>query len=260
MQDLVRGKRSIMIEAMIISVDEPQLDRCLESVRSQKIPFSNIVHINGVIPIANAFNQGIEKVVDEWLMFIGGDIILYPNAVEIAMRYVDREFHDEICGYCFAIQDTFLNCKTGFCSVFRTSAYKSEIFRDTMFEDRHMPWRLRKKGWRFRKPHDIIATHFDNPDGFQVFCRFYFHANKFNDDNSYVRNTMNELLKETGNPLYQIGINALDFAKVKRIYPGSPNLDFNIKMYEEFKKYNESIRCDSRVEQSQGSAEAIASL
>jgi len=245
-----------MIEAMITSVDEPQLDRCLESVNYQTVPFSNVVHINGVVPIANAFNQGVEKVTDEWFMFIGGDFILYPNAVEITMKYVNRDFHEEICGYCFGIRDTFLECNTGFCSVYRTSAYKPEIFQDTMSDDRDMPWRLRSKGWRFRKPRDIIATHFDNPSEFQVFSRFYFHANKFNDDNSYVRIRMNELLVNTGNPLYQIGINALDFAKLRHIYQGSPNLDFNKKMYKEFKEYYENFHRYSSPQQSQGSIKA----
>ena len=249
-----------MIEAMITSVNEPQLDRCLKSVNNQTIPFSNIVHINGVVPIANAFNQGVERVTDEWFMFIGGDFILYPNAVGVAMKYVDRDFHDEICGYCFGIKDTFLECNTGFCSVYRTSTFKSEIFRDTIFEDRQMPWRLRSKGWRFRKPRDIIATHFDNPNEFQVFSRFYFHGNKFNDDNSYVRKRMNELLLSTGNPLYRIGINALDFAKMKHIYPGSPNLDFNRKMYGEFKEYYEGVHYHSGIEQSQSGVEATKTL
>ncbi len=249
-----------MIEAMITSVDEPQLDRCLESVRNQTVPFSNVVHINGVVPIASAFNQGVKKVTDEWFMCIGGDFILYPNAVEVAKKYVDRPFHDEICGYCFGVKDTFLECKTGFCCVYRASVFKSEIFQDTIFEDRKMPWRLRNEGWRFRKPREIFATHFDNPSEFQVFGRFYFHTNKFNDDNSYVRTRMSELLANTGNPLYQVGIDALDFAKLRHIYPGSPNLDFNKKMYEEFKEYRVNLYNHSNIEQPQGSFKAGQTL
>ena len=64
------------MEALIVSVDEPQLERCLESVRNQTVPFSRIVHINGVVPQHRAIRKGIRKTSDEWVMKIDGDMIL----------------------------------------------------------------------------------------------------------------------------------------------------------------------------------------
>jgi len=224
------------IGALLTSIDEPQLQRCLTSIGSQAVPFSDFVHINNVVPASAALNLGISKVSSEWFMYIGGDFILHQNAVEVAHGYIDHEGNDQICGYCFGIYDTFLQCTTGYCNVYRTIVFKLELARDTLYDDRQLSGRLRRKGWKFRKPKEVLATHFDDPSEFQVFCRFFFHANKFNDDNSYVRDRMNELLKDTGNPLYQVGLDALNFAKLKHNYPGSPNLDFNKKMFEEFKR------------------------
>jgi GT2 family glycosyltransferase len=230
------------LDAMVISIGEPQLDRCLESVKNQTVPFSNIIHLDGVVPNSKAFNQGIRMVKEEWAMHIGGDMILYPNAVEIAMRYVDRSGHDEICGYCFEIDDTFLRCRIGFISVLRTVAFKDVTFLDTAFDDRKMSWRLREKGWRFRKPKHSLGTHFDCPNRFQIFCRFYFHACKFNDDNSYVRKRMEELYEKSTDGRYLVGLAALDFAKIHPKYPGSPNLAFNREMFREFEKWEMDVK------------------
>lgn len=243
-----------MIEAMVISVGEPQLDRCLESVKNQTVSFSNVIHLDGVVPNSEAFNRGIRMTTNEWIMHIAGDTILYPNAVEIGEKYI-KNVNPVICGYCFWILDTFLECNTGFCSVFRTEAFRQVEFKDTLWDDRHMMQRLRTKGWRMRKPRDVIATHFDKPDDLQVFGRFYFHGSKFA-DNSFVKTRMGELYKKYGNPLYMTGMKAIEFAKVKG-YVGSPNIDLVRKMYKEF---NEDFNRHSCTEQSQDSSKTDQAL
>ncbi len=227
------------MEALVISVNEPQLDRCLESVKNQTVPFSNIIHIQNVVPNSKAFNLGISKTTEEWAMHIAGDFVLYPNAVEIATSFVNRSGNDHYFGYFFAAHDTFLQCNIGFCGVLRMSAWKTITFEDTMFDDRRIPFRLREKGYRAKKKMYIcLTTHFDKPDEFQVFGRFYFHASKFDDSNSWTRCKLTKLLKVTEDPLYQVGIDAMDFAKLKGVHPGSPNVDFARKMFEEFKGLN----------------------
>ena len=231
-----------MIEAMVISIGEPQLERCMKSVSEQTVPFSSVIHVDGVVPNSEAFNRGIRMSTQEWVMHIAGDFILYPNAVEVAEGYIRRS-RDEICGYYFKIVDTFLDCETGFCSVLRTKAFKKIVFNDTAWDDRHMMYRLRASGWRVRKPSDVIATHFDKPNEFQVFRRFFFHGSKFN-DNTYVRERMKELYLKTKDPLYQTGVRAILFAKMKKINPGSPNVDLAKKMFNEFRIWD--FNMDSR--------------
>jgi len=46
---------------------------------------------------------------------------------------------------------------------------------------------------------------------------------------------LNDLFIKTGNPLYQLAIKAMEFAREKGTYPGSHNIDFDRKIYEEFK-------------------------
>jgi len=226
------------IEAMVISAGQPQLDRCLASVQNQTVPFDSVVHIENVVPNSKAFNRGISESTSDWIFHIGGDFVLFPNAVEIATKYVNQENNDILCGYFFGLKDTFLQCDLGWAGVYRRSAWKDEPLRDTKWDDRGIPNRLRSKGWRFKKLlHKglFLATHFDNPTAFQVFGRFYFHGCKFH-DNSSVRNMMTDLFMRTGLPLYAIGLKAIDFAKTHNTYPGSPNMDYNKKMYGEFKE------------------------
>ena len=221
-----------MIGAMVISVGEPQLDRCMEYVRNQIVQFANILHLDGIVPNSEAFNRGLREVTDEWVMHIGGDMILYPDAVKIAYWYVGIT-NPEICCYSFWVKDTFLECDTGFCSVLRTEAWKSITFEDSMWDDRQIVHRLRAKGWRTRKPRDVIATHFDSPDDFQVFRRFYFHGSKFN-NNSFVRTRMSELYEKTRNPLYVTCVKAIEFAKLNRHEIGSPNINIAKEKYVDF--------------------------
>ena len=48
----------ITLEALIMSICDPQVERCVESVKNQTVPFSNIVHMKDVIPESESFNQG----------------------------------------------------------------------------------------------------------------------------------------------------------------------------------------------------------
>lgn len=226
------------MEALIISVDEPQLDRCLVSVRNQTVPFSNIIHVNNVVPEYAAFNQGMSKTTDRWTMKIDGDFILYDAAVEDATKYMQATDSDQICGYFFGLYDTFLECPIGFCSVLRTSVYKDNPYLDKLSNDRYASRMIRRNGWKIRKQMSVVTgTHFDHPDEFQVFKRFYTQHLKY-PYSAFVKVRMSELLIRTGNPLYDIGIKAGEFAAKKKIYPGSHNLVFDQDLFEEFQREN----------------------
>jgi hypothetical protein len=227
-----------MIEALVISVNEPQLDRCLVSVRNQVVPFSNIVHVNGVVPEYLAFNQGMGQTRDEWAMKIDGDFILYENAVDIATNYMNQYNNRKCCNYAFGLIDTFLECPIGYCCIFKTLLYKQYPYTDKLSNDRKANYFLRSLGWRVRKNVEVVlGTHFDKPSEFQVFKRFYTQWIKY-PNNSFIKIRMRELLERTGNTLYDIGLKAGQFADKKKSYPGSHNLTFDLQLFEEFKNEN----------------------
>lgn len=223
------------IGAMIISVDEPQLERCLEAVKKQTVPFSEIVNINNVVPEFEAFNKGVGLATEEWVLKIDGDMILYDNAVELVVEWIDQWNDDKICIHCFNLYDTFLESTMGYCCALKTSVYKLFKYENVLNDDQMLIRLLRKKGWLVDKaPHIILGTHFDNPNEFQVFRRFYIHSIK-NSSSSYVRNMMKINYEKTKDPIYEIGLKAIEFGKSKKVYPTSHNIDFDRKMFEEFK-------------------------
>lgn len=239
------GKEKRLIDALVISVGEPQLERCLESVRKQTLPFNKITHLDSVIPESEGFKRGINMIQNEWVMKIDGDMILNKNAVEIATKTIEENGNNHVCGYYFGLHDTFLNVDMGFCGALRTKLYQSvsEKRRDRLSEDRETINELRKLGWIAKKllrKGVIIGTHFDNPDEFQVFRRFYCSGVRAN-DNTFEINQMTKLLEETKNPLYSLAIEAIKFAKKKnRYYIGSRNLDFDRQLFGEFKNRREN--------------------
>lgn len=227
-----RGEMNI--EAMITSVNDPQMDRCLEAARNQTVPFSNIIHINMVCPLNIAFNEGMRKTTEEWVMDIGGDMILDADAVERVIRYMSKDSGSNISGYYFSLNDTFLKCRIGYVGVLRGSLYRDIVFKDTVASDKEIVRELRSKGWMTRKLDDMyVGTHFDSPDEFQVFRRFYLHGTRYHDRLS-LRNRLESLYNSTGDPLYEVGIKAIIFADKKGFYPGSHNIEFDKHNFEEF--------------------------
>jgi len=230
----------IELDAMVLSVGEPQLDRCLEAVRNQKIPFKNIIHMESVVPESEANNRGLQLVKSEWVAKIDGDIILSNNATETMITHMGKYNGDKISSYHFALYDPFIRWIIGATSVFRTELFKAEIQPDKLGGSGggRIVDRLARRGWKakkFIKEGVVVGVHFDKPDEFQVFRRYYCDGVRAN-DNSFNIRRMTELYEETHNPLYSLAIEAIRFAKAKnRSYVGSRNIDFDRKLFEEFK-------------------------
>jgi len=227
-----------MIEAMVISVQEPQLERSLKAVMNQSIPFNRVTHVDSVIPESEAVNRGFSMIQSDWVMKVDGDTILYSNAVETARKYLKENKDNRICAFYFGLHDTFLDCDIGFCGVLRTAVYQSIKRKDKLLSDLTVNMELRKQGWIIRKLiKEVIGTHFDKPDEFQVFHRFYC-AGKRADNNQYAIQQLTKMMEQTHDPLYHLALRAIQFAKFKnRYYIGSHNLDFDRKLYEEFKTW-----------------------
>lgn len=228
------------MDAMIISVDEPQLERCVESVNNQTIPFDRVIHINNVCPEYEAFNRGMDKVASDWVMKVDGDFILYPNAHKVAIDYAQSDTKNEYCAYFFGLFDTFLDQNIGYCSVLRSCLYKTCRYLDKLSNDRKAVDVMRSMGWKAeRKNRVILGTHFDDPDEFQVFKRFYTQKIKYPRDDS-VNEILSRRLEKTGHPLYDLALRAGFFALSEKKYPGSHNVDFDREMFNLFmEKRNE---------------------
>jgi len=223
------------IGALIISANEPQLERCLHAVYNQTMPFSNVIHMDGIIPEAKAFNQGMEASTDEWVMKINGDMILYSNAVEVASFYMEDD--PLIFLYSYGLIDTFLNAPICGCGVFRKSAFEKVPYANMLANDTYAAKRLQRLGMIKRTPYKdgiMIGSHCDNPDEFQVFRRFYSNGVKYG--KRFMGRRLRRLLQHTGDPLYDIALKSLMFGMSERNYPTSHNIDFDKEMFEKFKK------------------------
>ena len=225
------------IEAMIISCAEPQVEKCVRSVREQTIPFSKIVHVDGVYPESDAINHGWSQTSDEWVMKIDGDFILYPDAVELALKYMDRD-DERISTYSFGLYDEFMKSPLCGCAVYRRYlAVKEFIYPNLLADDVWLGDRLKRRGWKRKKPYVegiCIGTHFQDPDDFQIFRRFYATGVKHGRRRTWRH--LRTLSRHTRDQRYSLAIQALDFGTEKRYYPTSHNIEFDRKIYEEFKE------------------------
>ena len=228
-----------MIDALLLSVDDPQLPEGLAAIKNQTVPFGKLIHLNNVAPENRAFNEGMQMVDAEWVMYIGGDMILDKDAVELITTYMKAHSGENISGYYFGLWDSFLECKVGYIGVLRSSIYKKVKFQNSMTDDGDVVRDLRSKGWVTQKLLDfIVGTHCHDPNDLQVFRRCYVHGVRFNGNRS-IKGRLIELLKETGNPLYQLGIDAIEFARIKKYYPGAHDVNFDKQNFEEFKIWNQ---------------------
>ena len=226
-----------MIEALLLSVGEPQLANCVESLESQTFPLDRIIHIQNVCPQSTAYNQGLAQLKEDWFILMAGDIILDPDAVYEICREIKKDDLRLVFGYSFRIKDTFLNAAQGL-GVFKTDILQKNPLRDRLSNDRSLGVKLTRHGlYMKRVDAPILGTHFDQPTEFQVFNRFFIYGIKYNSHRiASISRKLGTLKRLTGNQLYDLAIKAIDFGREKRGYPGSHNIEFDRKMYEEFKK------------------------
>jgi hypothetical protein len=230
------------IEALVISNQEPQLERCLAAVHNQTVPFSNIVHIDGVAPEYIAHNTGMQMLTAEWAFNVNGDTILVENAVELALKCLEDHskevYADKVYSYNFGLYDTFLRTMIAGCSFFRVPICKPILYEDRLDNDLKTGPILRRKGYiirhlEFGRRRITVGTHFDNPDEFQVFRRFYAKAMKR--DSESIKDRLLRLKERYKLSVYDLALQALEFGKEKNSYPTSHDINFDREMFEEFK-------------------------
>lgn len=219
------------ITALVISADEPQLERCLASVHGN---FDKVIHVNNISPECDAFNQGIEQVRTKWMAKIDGDFILYNGAREIIESKM-RKRNSSIYTYTFGLYDWFLQANILGCAVSRTDLLRKFKYQNVLHNDKVTGMAIEADGWKRSKPGKrgvIIGTHCEDPDEFQVFRRCYTLGCKYKWHYFYI--DLHRLYEETGNSLYEFGIRALDHGARRRYYPTSHDITLDRKLYEDF--------------------------
>ena len=239
------------IECAIISVNEPQLDRCIDSANKQEVPFANIKHFNKIIPLAKAFNKAITSCEHEYMLFLSGDIILFPSATRIILNAVGKNKINlrTVYNFKFGVFDTFLmDTLTGF------KLYRTEIARDILFDEETLRDDIKArelaktKGAEeiclYKKENAVLGIHCDDPTKKQVFIRFYIDGckmrNLHNSTGRFFDRTLLQLEKISlvypNDDRYGVGIKAWKEGYKNNDYEGSHNYLKEDKIYERYFK------------------------
>jgi len=224
-------------------MDESQLEKCVQAVKSQVLPFANIIHVNGVIPECESLKMLIDRVSSEWMMLIDGDMILYETATAVAQGYIDRETDPLVVEYQFGLYDTFIKRTINSCRVSKVSEIRKCEIKNWLRNDNWLVRQMENKGLKcvrlWKKHSVVIGTHFDDPDDFRIFLR---HHKAGILRNKLTMPILKQLYEDTSDRRYLLAIKSMEYglAKDKLEYPGSNNLDVDREAYEKFKCLEQS--------------------
>jgi hypothetical protein len=167
------------IPVVVLSVDEPQLERAMASIQGQR--FAPVIHVNNMAPQAKANNCAnrmlAERGLDRgWVLWTAGDMILYDDALDRIAAYMQAHVQsDRVVEVTFGLEDTFLERAICGCPLRRMDVYAGTTRKDVMGNDFLVRRELEKKGYVYQRPCEkgfCIGTHFDAPTVFQIFRRF----------------------------------------------------------------------------------------
>ena len=260
------------VEAMITSIGEPQLEKCLESVRSQTVPFDTVTHVSNVVPAGEAFRRGLSKITKKWFAWVAGDMVLQENAHETMISAIERNEDEKVWKFLFGLHDTFLMETIKSCTVMRTDVARLYKWPERLRFDTWGEVFVRRFGWKICRVKNtglayhwkvpagrlvVVGTHFDNPSPFQIFSRFSRVGLKRQRPTN-----LTELYKRTRDPRYAFAISSWQFGS-KKDFPidrRSIDADFNLKLYDEFLGTDEGLSSYSNLKQSRGGEETDTPL
>jgi hypothetical protein len=70
------------VTAVLLSLDEPSVERALASIASQSLPFADVVRVERVTPFHRALNDGAARVRTEFFVQVDADMILDDDCAE----------------------------------------------------------------------------------------------------------------------------------------------------------------------------------
>jgi len=227
------------VEAIVISTDEPQLPRCVESVATQTIPFSKVTHINNVVPEHVAFNYAMKIATEEWAMMLGGDFILYPHALALFIDAAECNTPKTFL-HTFRLWDGIVGRNVPSVAVLKPDVMRIHRNRNLIRDDWEAIHRLQEMGWeRVDHKHLIAGTHCENPSDFQIFNRFFIAAIKFGEKT--IEHSLNRVRAYLGEEKYRIALDAVGYGREVGRYPGSHNANFDKEVHERYLKSRETV-------------------
>jgi len=160
---------------------------------------------------------------------------LYPNATVTAAAQIAKHGGKDIFVYKFGLFDAFLNYNICCCRVFRSEIVQKFPREDVLRDDVVADQRMEKAGFEMiglAKKGVIIGTHFDDPDEFQIFRRFFVVGVK---EKKYrkgqrVLNVLKSLKDKTGDDRYRLAIDGY-MQGCGGAYPMSHNIDYDLEQY-----------------------------
>lgn len=233
------------IEAYIQSVDEPQLDCCIESVKNQTVRFSKVSHVNNISPESEARRKIIKELEYEYAMVIAGDIVLDPDVVErfYSLWLPIFEGKDRIYEIVLGLFDEFLEWNICGLGMFRVEVAKkfkigNTLNNDTLLNKKICRENVFLKLWR---KGITVGSHLSGYDPFQVFRRFYsrgvkagWNNNKRNIEKHKKR--FKELYEEKKKPIYLFAKDVIKYGFMEKEYPTSHDIRFDLEKFNQFKK------------------------
>ena len=146
----------MLVSALVLTVGEPYLKRCLLSVDNQTRKFDDVVIIKGEKPW-DAVNKGVREIVTEFYVQVDCDFILNKNCCEVLLKEMIKQ--DEKCFSVFAsLFDSFLG-QIQAVKIFRTELVRQNKYRRSYTCDRDFYATMPKKGYHYKFLPEFLATH-----------------------------------------------------------------------------------------------------
>lgn len=242
------------ITAVLISVDESQLDACLASLQDQSFgKFDPIIHVNNISPQVKATNTALSQLEkheqkEGWFVILGGDMILYKNAIELISNYMkDHTPNKKTIKYAFSLYDSFLEHRINGCPLRRTDIFSKQKRKDTMRNDAEVDRDLWQRGYEFKNAkHISIGTHFHDPTQFEIFRRFKMRGKKGAQKPKEGQRYLNTLIqlhhKYSESERYKDAIRAFIYGRdVAKAKDKSQNIEHDRKEFEEWLKVKNTM-------------------
>jgi hypothetical protein len=172
-------KRPYGLDCVHITCGEAQVARGRKAIKDQLIPFDRVRYFDFKRPLCDAINEAVATSAYQWCVLVAGDIILNKDATHIIHQALELYRHKwgRALGVRIPIYDTFIERTLGGTTVLQ--AYVDSFFghRNMINDDVDTQRRARVRGYKFfdidKQSGVTIGTHFDKPDDFQIFKRFF---------------------------------------------------------------------------------------
>jgi hypothetical protein len=131
------------VAAVLLSLDEPFVQRARESIAAQSLPVTDLILVNDVTPFHRALNEGARRVTTPFFVQVDADMILDPHCVE-TLRAAVRDDTGIVVG---ELRDPLVERVVGV-KLFRTACVQQVAFSDSVSPDTDFGAAIARAGWK----------------------------------------------------------------------------------------------------------------